>query len=57
MKTLLLLFCVGLFSAQSLQPTIGLGWTGGLSYNMEHEVPSAKIGLLYSPKKVRLLII
>ena len=55
MKTLLLLFCVGLFSAQSLQPTIGLGWTGGFSYDMEHEVPSAKIGLLYSPKKSKII--
>ena len=55
MKALLLLLCVGLFSAQSLQPTIGLGWTGGLSYEMEHEVPSAKIGLLYSPKKSKVI--
>ena len=56
MKTLIFLLIAGLFPAQSLQPTIGLHWTGGLSYEMEHELPSAQIGLVYTPKKANKLL-
>lgn len=37
--------------AQKLQPVVGIHWTGGWSYDMEHELPSAELGILYSPKK------
>jgi len=37
--------------AQKLQPVVGIHWTGGWSYSMEHELPSAELGILYSPKK------
>lgn len=42
------MFLTSMISAQTLQPIVGIHWTGGLSYDMEHEIPSAKIGLLYS---------
>lgn len=53
--TLILLLLTSSISAQFIQPTFGIGWTGGFSYDMEHEVPSAKIGLLYSPKNDKVI--
>ena len=51
MKKLLLLLLLGnLGFAQSLEPTIGAKFTGGLSYDMEHEYYSGQVGLLYTPK-------
>lgn len=46
MKKLILLTLLGnLGFAQSLEPTIGAKFTGGLSYDMEHEYFSGQVGL------------
>ena len=50
MKKLLFLLIANLGIAQTLQPTIGVGWTGGLSYDMEQELPSAQVGIIYTSK-------
>lgn len=53
MKNLILaaLLMGSALGAQKLQPVVGIHWTGGWSYEMEHELPSAELGILYSPKK------
>ena len=53
MKNLILaaLLMGSALGAQKLQPVVGIHWTGGWSYDMEHELPSAELGILYSPKK------
>lgn len=42
-----------LSSSQSLQPTLGGRYTGGLSYNFEHEYFSGQVGLLYKLKNMK----
>lgn len=49
MKKLLSLICfLPIIALAQLQPTIGGKYTGGLSYDMEHEYFSGQIGLMYS---------
>lgn len=58
MKTLIFLLIASLGFAQKakLQPQIGLHWTGGLSYDMEQELPSAQLGIVYTPKNADLIM-
>lgn len=56
MKTLSLLLFAGLLSAQSLKPTIGVHYSGGLSYDMNHEPISLQTGLIYAPKTANLIM-
>lgn len=56
MKNLILLFFAGFLSAQSLQPTIGIHWTGGITYQNDVEMPSAQLGLIYTPKTPDLIM-
>jgi len=45
-----IVFAVGI-SAQTIQPTIGITYSGGLDYAMENEPMGLKVGLLFTPKK------
>ena len=56
MKTLILLLASVMLSAQSLVPTIGLHWTGGTTYQNDHEMPSIQAGLIYTPKTPDLIM-
>ena len=58
MKTLFFLLLATCTFAQKakLQPTLGIHWTAGLDYDMEHELPSAQVGLVYTPKKASLVM-
>lgn len=47
--TILLLMIIGIISGQSLKPTIGAKYSGGISYKMEHEYFSGVAGLIYEP--------
>lgn len=42
--------------AQSLKPTLGIHWTGGTSYQNDVEMPSAQLGLIYTPKTPDLIM-
>ena len=55
MKTLFLLASV-MLSAQSLIPTIGVRWTGGATYENDVEMPSAQLGLIYTPETPDLIM-
>lgn len=48
MKKLILLLLFPILTFSQLQPTIGAKYTGGLSYDMEHEYFSGQLGLMYS---------
>ena len=50
MKTLIFLLIANLVLAQSLTPQFGIHWTGGMTYDNDHEAPSAQVGLIYTPK-------
>ena len=50
MKTLIFLLIANLGLAQSLTPQFGIHWTGGMTYDNDHEAPSAQVGLIYTPK-------
>ena len=39
-----------------LQPTIGIHWTGGFTYDNDVEMPSAQLGLIYTPKTPDLIM-
>ena len=56
MKTLLFLLIANLGLAQSLTPQIGLHWTGGTTYQNDHEMPSIQAGLIYTPKTPDLIM-
>ena len=47
--TILSILIFGLFNSQSLKPIIGLKFTGGVSYEMEHEYFGGVAGLRYEP--------
>lgn len=47
----LLLTNLAFAQTAKLQLTAGIHYTGGLSYDMEHDMPSAQIGAVYTPKK------
>lgn len=51
----LLIFFTAILSAQSLKPAIGGRFTGGLSYDFEHEYYSGQVGLMYKPYKALFL--
>lgn len=51
MRALLLFILLSGFAySQSLKPTLGGRYTGGLSYDFEHEYFSGQVGLLYELK-------
>lgn len=54
--TAALILCASLLSAQKLQPTIGIHWTGGATYKNDVEMPSAQLGLIYTPKTPDLIM-
>lgn len=56
MKTLIFLLIANLGLAQSLTPQFGIHWTGGMTYDNDHEAPSAQVGLIYTPKTPDLII-
>lgn len=58
MKTLILILLSTFAFGQKakLQPQIGIHWTGGLSYDMEQELPSAQLGIVYTPKNADLIM-
>ena len=56
MKTLIFLLIANLGLAQSLTPQFGIHWTGGMTYDNDHEAPSAQVGLIYTPKTPDLIM-
>ena len=56
MKTLIFLLIANLGLAQSLTPQFGIHWTGGMTYDNDHEMPSAQVGLIYTPKTPDLIM-
>lgn len=62
MKKLILIALLMLSSSiaaqkkSQLQPTIGIHWTGGIQYAMDHESPSLQAGFIFTPKKSELSI-
>ncbi|MEC5157077.1 hypothetical protein [Chryseobacterium sp. MP_3.2] len=57
MKNLILFLAVAnLTFAQSLKPTLGIHWTGGTTYKNDVEMPSAQLGLIYTPKTPDLIM-
>lgn len=51
---IILLFFINI-NSQSLKPTIGGRYTGGLSYDFEHEYFSGQVGFLYEPQRTIFL--
>lgn len=47
-KITLLLLILPFIALAQLNPILGIKYTGGLSYDMEHEYPSAQIGIQYN---------
>jgi len=56
MKTLIFLLIANLGLAQSLTPQFGIHWTGGMTYDNDHEAPSAQVGIIYTPKTPDLIM-
>ena len=54
MLILLALSIVGF--SQSLQPVLGINYTGGFTYKMDQELLSGKVGMLYTPKSKKSFI-
>ena len=58
MKKLFLLTILtsSMMFSHTLEPIIGAKFTGGISYDMEHEYFSGQLGLLYTPKRESVLM-